>query len=199
MIKPIKISGLILISFLIAPQYLHAERKANDFEYAYRAFAYNLEEASICNKIFSGAVTPGAGFSPKGYQIAYMRSECLFQLAQKTQNPFFCNDVKPKNTFFLNGSLYSKDNCVKKSKLGTRAQISYSFNTTMIMQKMGYTLDMWPEHIKHSYQEYLKSLTAEEAQNPSWVDYYLYLIYSKDINVLNDFKNRINKLPTFTE
>ena len=153
--------------------------------------AIKLESSDVCYKIYSKSYETSA-FSPKGYQISYLQSECLFNLAVKTKNNYFCNDIQTLSTSTLDGSKISKENCKIEAQKGSSTDISNSFNHTLVMTTMGYTEDMWPDYIK---KEFLNSGTDEGiVREQSWISFYLETVYKNK----NDFMNRMTRLPTFT-
>ena len=170
-------------------------RAPNQFEIAYHDFALKLEDSSFCYKIYTKAYS-AAGFNPKGYQISYKRSSCLYDLALKTKNPYFCNDVVSLSTALLDGSKISKENCIKEAEQGRRAETSFSFNKTLLMTAMGYSEDMWPDEVKREFQEFV-SIGSDEsrARDLAWDSFYLSEIYKNK----NDFQNMASKLPAFIE
>jgi hypothetical protein len=164
-------------------------RGPNAHELAYRAIAYDFDDPSICYKIFEHAYE-GGGWSG---HVAYLRSECLYNLAVKTRNPDYCNDVKAVNTALLlaDGSKYTPSNCRKavlKGRTGTH--LIYSFDRDRILREMGYTIEDFNKSNKAVYDDTTyNKFDGHET--------YLKIMYPEDISVRKEFVRRAKNLPSY--
>ncbi len=155
----------------------------------FRGVAIDFGLPQLCEKVSPKAYSV-AGFSPRGTQISYWRSECFFEAATRTKTIQYCNEVIPLNKwnplFFawhLDGSFYSKGNCIA----GVRGNYEGDFSgspalTDEIMQEMGYTKEVLGNMI----------LSNE-------LDYKLRQRYLNPLFTRQDFLDKVNKLPNYDE
>lgn len=175
-------------------------REANDWEYTYLGVAVELGVPELCYKIYEKAYGT-AGFNPEGYQAKYYRSECLQDIAVNTKNPQLCNDIVTINAGpFLNGSKYSKENCLQKIERGyDEGTATFGYNKTQLFSKLGYTKDDWDADIKSAYEQAVQESKDPAAEEElAWIQYYIFKI-QHDEQGLKKFKERLAGLPAFTE
>ncbi|MEZ4871904.1 MAG: hypothetical protein R2827_06600 [Bdellovibrionales bacterium] len=86
---------------------------ANSGEYTYLALVKYTGNPYLCEKIHKMSSWKNID-NPKGSRIHLLQSECHLALAASTQNPNYCNGVKPVCTPFLSGSSYDKNHCIKE-------------------------------------------------------------------------------------
>ena len=85
-------------------------REANAFETSYNTIAVTRRDPSLCYRIAPDAYI-GAGNDPRGLQIEYVRSRCLYEVAAFRRDPTLCDEVRSLSTFFLDGSLINAEAC----------------------------------------------------------------------------------------
>jgi len=166
------------------------ERKGNAYEYSYIEMSEFINSAKLCYKIYPKAHNTGLGSNPEGYQVAYLRSDCFFNVAIDTNNISLCDEVKEYNSLYVDGSAYSRKNCLKtiKTNLASGVTDDDYFNDippsdfVEIMKQMGYAYDTIPK-------EYDAGGNSYEERD--------YLQYLLEIRSTQDFENRLDKLPAF--
>ena len=85
-------------------------RRANTFEFGYKAIATNQREPDLCYKIAPDSYL-AAPMNPRGVQLEYLRSSCFYAVAIRRRDPDLCDEVRPLNTFFLDGSSFNPERC----------------------------------------------------------------------------------------
>jgi hypothetical protein len=94
--------------------------------------------ADLCYKISPKAYSR-AGFSPRGYQISYTRSNCFYQVALKTQNRQLCEKVITYETSgCVDGSKISQDECLNDITKNERSSAPLP-DAELILRFLGYT------------------------------------------------------------
>ena len=166
------------------------ERQANENEWDYEAIATTMNYPKLCYKIYQRAITNGAPWSPKGFQISYLRSQCLFDIAKNLNDPALCtDDIKPYSTFSFDGSRITKAECLLKVN-ETISEHSHpvtngSFrHPKEVLQSMGYTKEMIPKDIIENEQG---------VEFGYWYDYFLQIRGTKE------FQTKLDALPNFTQ
>ena len=97
------IIGIAGFVYIISYDKLHNLREPNTYELFYAEAATDSGVPGICSKISPSAYTSAAWGEP-GFQVSFIRSRCFSNVAQETGNSSLCNNVKPLNRLFLDGS-----------------------------------------------------------------------------------------------
>lgn len=143
-----------------------------------KAIAVNFNRSDLCNKISPTSIGDIAGAGSGGYQITLERSDCFSDIALQTNNKNLCSEVKPINTFFLNGSQNNESNC--QDGMSTGRTLPLAFDQVLpngsdldnMMEKLGYKpADM----VLHWYNPVNKKL--ESLNVTDWDDYIQRLTY----------------------
>ena len=154
-------------------------RMNNESEWNYYALAVDLKSPEMCYKI-SPRATYIAGFSPTGHQVYYLRSECLSDVARITGNKSLCEEVKSISTPYLDGSLISKNNCIKSIEEGRNSNFAVGFDIEKFLLDLGYTEQNIPE-------TYRKEGTID------YVGFYYAILNTED------FQRKLKALPDFSK
>jgi hypothetical protein len=116
---------------------LDPDRAANVFEIGYSAIARERRDAALCYKIAPGAYSM-AGFNPPGYQVAFLRSECLSGVAYMRHDPSLCDDVQSISTSTLDGSATTAEAC-RAAAMSTGSRYSAgSPDEELFLRVLGY-------------------------------------------------------------
>lgn len=145
-------------------------RDANGYEQMYAYMASKLTESKIdlahhaeklCEKIYPYAE----------YDIKYVQSACFWAVAINTKNPQLCEFVKDASTLYVNGSRYSKENCLTEISRGNMGVEEGIFGEgENILKDMGYS--------KNDYRG-------------DHIDFFVKNLSTKN----KDFQDRLDKLP----
>lgn len=104
-------------------------RRANAFETSYNSIAVTRRDPNLCYRIAPDAYS-GAGNDPRGLQISYVRSRCLFEVAAFRRDPELCKDVRTLSTAFLDGSSINAEAC--RTAATTPPAPSYGIGGTQV-------------------------------------------------------------------
>ncbi len=101
--------------------------------------AVNLHAPEICAKIQPLAGGGGAGFSPRGFQIETVRSECYRDLAAELHDAKLCELVQPVRSNPFDGSRLDKTYCVEHLQQAPGAPVPWSMDAFIrMMRRLGY-------------------------------------------------------------
>lgn len=121
------------------------QRAQNIQEAAYYDISIDTGTPDLCRKIYPQA-THGLGANPRGWQIYYTRSRCLFDVAVLTRDARLCDEVRSLSTLFLDGSKISKEECLESIDGSNDVRGLHPganlFDAQRILTQMGYTPDM---------------------------------------------------------
>ena len=87
-------------------------RPSTDLEDFLYLIAVNFKAPQVCDRISRSAEGGGAGWSPRGFQISSMRSDCYRSLAWELHDPRLCDQVIAVRTAALDGSKMDKAYCL---------------------------------------------------------------------------------------
>lgn len=172
--------GYLLIGSRIF-EMTHRHPKA--LEWAYISVAMDTRWPELCYKISPKAYWT-AWFTPKGYQIWLLRSECFYKVAFKSRNSNLCREVKAITNPLSDGSTISRNGCLRAIKEGdfflSKLQ-GRSDDYKIVLQQMGYSLESLniPAHFRKG----------------DFVDYRLFFL---SLGASRDFQERFKSLPDFS-
>lgn len=83
-----------------------------DLDNFFYLVALNFKTAEPCRKIDPLADGGGGGWSPRGFQVVSLKSNCYDELAKRLHDPALCDAVKPVSTLTLDGSGMNKSGCL---------------------------------------------------------------------------------------
>ena len=83
-----------------------------DRDVFFYSVSVHFKAPQSCSKI--GRYAAGGFSNERGYQIAYLRSRCYYDLAQIVNDPKLCDQVKPLVSDGMDGSRYSPTECRNK-------------------------------------------------------------------------------------
>jgi hypothetical protein len=153
-----------------------------------------------CKRIPIEAVGGTGGFSPKGFQIESLRSDCFLQTAVQTNNTKLCSEVKPIRSDWLDGladgSGYNEAYCrdyIKKFGRNWEGGGLFMSNDELapVMHQLGYT------------DQTLLDMQIDPNDAYSWNKYIHYLLWDRPGSMRNyereqeqkrDFLDRVGKL-----
>lgn len=167
-------------------------REANKYDLLFLNTAVVNNDPSFCEKVYPAAYLTAA-WNPSGKQVQYTKSECYWKIAVNTRGTSLCSKVKPVNMWFLNGSKMNEQSCREETQRFTDSgSKSTPHGGTFIafvdleglFLELGYADDTIPEMYWNEYG------SSRELVIRTYLD---------DIGKTEDFKERVQKLPSSTE
>jgi hypothetical protein len=70
--------------------------------------ALEFRDSELCRKIPRYTLGGEVGWSPAGYQISYLQSDCYYYMADTVHDASLCDQVRPIRKGFMDGSKFSE-------------------------------------------------------------------------------------------
>jgi hypothetical protein len=143
---------------------LDPDRRANTFEFGYVNIAENRRDPALCYRIAPDAHIMTA-LATRGSQVSLVRSDCFYTVALKRRDPALCDEVRPINTWLLDGSANNPEACraAVQSTMGKRreADLLPPQDLDLFLRILGYS-DLVDNRPEPSYDTYLKVVKTPE-------------------------------------